>query len=93
MSTRKPPQASRRSSEPFKGRVGAVLLLGMSGADVGSCDKYGDPSLCIAAVHGHLDVAKCLVEQLEVDVNQKTTDGKSAFFRAIQENQIAVARF
>ena len=60
-------------------------------------DEFGFPPvpLCIATHHGFLDVVKCLVAQLALgaDVNQATDTGFSAFFKAIQHNHIAIARY
>ena len=69
---------------------GAVLVLGMNGADASSCTEK---PLTIAAQDGYLDVVKCLVEQLGVDINRKNKTGFSAFFAAIQRGEIDVARY
>jgi hypothetical protein len=63
------------------------------GADVNQSTKIGCTPVYIAALKGHLDVARCLVDDLGADVNQTTNDGSTPLMTAAARLHHDIVRY
>jgi hypothetical protein len=68
------------------------------GADVNQAgifhadDDYGMNALHTAALHGHLDLVRCLLGELNADVDMEPSSGGNALFFAAIEGSLDVVR-
>ena len=78
----------------FNGHLELVrALLNHDGVDVNiQKDNDGDTALIMASWNGHVEVARALLNHDGVDVNIKNNNGKTALYRAREENKFDVAR-
>eukprot|EP01068_Selenidium_serpulae_P018360 Selendium_serpulae@DN6451_c1_g2_i7.p1 len=70
----------------FAGHTAVVECLINSGADVGALTSKNNTALHCAAMGGHLDTVKYLVERAHADVNARNIDGETPLHLAARGN-------
>lgn len=69
-------------------------MLLEKGSSPNLMDEMGSMPLAIAALHGHMDCVKCLVESGKIDnVNAQDYDGNTALHLACQRGHVDIAQF
>ena len=82
-----------RVCEANRERLDCIKLLIERGANVDDVDDNQESALYWAALKGHLNIVKYLVDVAGADVNLQDTDGKTAYDRATAQTHVQVAEF
>jgi hypothetical protein len=73
-----------------EGRVNLVAVLPKYGSDINVKDKSGMTPLMFAAMYGHLEVARKLLE-FDVDIDAVSIEGNTALIYSIREKRFELA--
>ena len=73
------------------GWVDIVEFLIEKGANIEQIDIVGDNCLMLACKHNHLDVVEYLVENTSIQINARNSEGNTALFISINNNNIDIA--
>ena len=72
------------------GWLDIVKLLLDKGAKVDQVDVVGETCLMLAVKHNHLDVVEFLVEETDIGINSKNSDGSTALVLAINNENVDI---